>query len=216
MLSDETIEQQERLAAIGLRSAEAARAQALAEFDLARGRLARREQAQGMIALEEIESAREQVRIAQAALERAEAELARARLALEQARRDAAALRLRAPIDGVVAARWRDPGEMLAPGEGLLRISGTGSRWVRFAVPPRIGRTLDEGRRVEVVLEDGAGPVVPAVVRHVAPEIDEASGTIFVEAEVVAQDAPADDQLWGGVLRVRLAAGGKGAPSPSS
>ena len=204
VLRDERTEQQLRLAEIGLRSAEASHQQARAELDLAESRLARREEAAAMVSREEIESAREQVRIARASLARAQAELERARLALEQARRDVAALRLTSPMDGVVAGRWRDPGDLLGPGDSLMRIAGRGSRWVRFAVPPAMGRSLAAGDRVQVVLEDGAGPAVPATVRHVAPEIDEASGMIFAEAEIDATPG-GDDSRWGGVLRVRLA-----------
>ncbi|GAB4369688.1 MAG: hypothetical protein Kow0062_03780 [Acidobacteriota bacterium] len=201
-LRDDEIEQGVRLAEVGLRAAEAAREQAVAELDLAAARLARREEARGMVALEEIESAREQVRIARAALARAEAELERARLALAQARRDRDALRVRTPVDGQVAALWSARGDVLAPGAGVVRIAGSGTRRVRFAVPPSVGRRLAAGVAVRVVLEDGAGPAVPAVVSSVAPEIDEASGMVFAEAEIAPNADPGGDARWGGVLRV--------------
>lgn len=183
-----------------LASAEAARGEALLLVADAR-RQAERERelveqgASSTDASERAELALEQAladsRGASASVAERRAELARADAAL-------ASTRLLAPFAGRVAAWHVRAGEHVDAGAAIVRLAALDELWVRFAVPVDELGGVRVGARVEVVLEPSAR-VVPATIRHVAPELDLASQMMFVEAELDAGSATA-----GQACRVRL------------
>jgi RND family efflux transporter MFP subunit len=134
---------------------------------------------------------------AQTVLDAAKSDVNRKRAALEAAiaRRSAEAVRaqivsdqvantgLRAPFDGTVAERYRDPGNRVEAGGRIVKIVGNGNMRLRFAVPVDVAKTLKIGSRVSATVETVSAPI-SAVIKQVPPAQDPASGLIFVEAEL--------------------------------
>ena len=90
---------------------------------------------------------------------------------------------IRAPFDGVVAARYVDPGAVVGPGKPVVRLVGQTAPRVRFAIPEdRAGDVrLQAPVKVEVRTH---GLSLPGVVAHVAPEVDAGARVIFAVADV--------------------------------
>lgn len=127
---------------------------------------------------------------------------AAARLAAARARLDAVALRLarteiKAPDDGVIAARSAAVGSLTTAGQELFRLIRGGRLEWRAAVPSAdLGRIVGGG---PVRITGPGGATVDGKVRQVAPAVDPATrnGTVFV-------DLPA-----GGALRAGMFARGE-------
>lgn len=81
----------------------------------------------------------------------AELELARARLRTVEA--DLASLTVKSPIDGVVARRMVEPGEVVQPGQGLVQVVETGKTWVVANLEEGQLGGLQEGQAVEVSVD---------------------------------------------------------------
>jgi RND family efflux transporter MFP subunit len=109
---------------------------------------------------------------------------------------------LRAPFAGVVAARYADPGANVSQTKPVIRLVSD-DRFIRFAVPEEHGSTVHIGQEVSAVV-DSQKLLGSGVVEKVAPEVDSASGTIFVEASL-NEGAKLKNQLpSGSVARVLL------------
>lgn len=91
------------------------------------------------------DQAREQVTILETGPRREKIDAQRAQLAQAEAavrviEATLAAMTIRAPFDGVVTVRHREPGEIVAAGSPVLTIMNPDDRWVRIYVPEtRIG-----------------------------------------------------------------------------
>jgi RND family efflux transporter MFP subunit len=143
----------------------------------------------------------------------ATAEERRARL--EQLRQMMSEAKMRAPFDGIVAARYFDSGAHLRTGVPLLRLVGKGSIRVRFAVPEAEAKSLKLAAHVAIdwdpspssgTASGGSSSIdkkkqLDAVIDRIAPEVESASSSVFVEAEV---EASAEMALAGRVVRVRM------------
>lgn len=101
--------------------------------------------------------------------------------ALEAARAEAAvALRaIRSPVDGVVAARLRHPGEHV-DGDALLRVVTLDPLYVEAVLPMHLFGRVRPGMRARVVPEFAAFPSAEAQVEVVDPLGDAASGTFGI------------------------------------
>jgi RND family efflux transporter MFP subunit len=108
---------------------------------------------------------------------------------LARARRTADETTIRAPFAGVVSRRYLDPGAAVGPGTPVVRLVSDDRSVVRFAAPEAAVRDLGVGTAVLVHAEGGAAR---ARVERVAPEVDAASRTVFIEARL---DAPDDIRL---------------------
>ncbi|MBX3187581.1 MAG: HlyD family efflux transporter periplasmic adaptor subunit [Labilithrix sp.] len=111
---------------------------------------------------------------------------------------------LRAPFAGIVAARYGDVGAFVRPGQPVLRIIATSDLRVRFAVSEEQARKVAVGHAITVSVDER---LLSAVVETVAPEVEPASRTVFVEGSLrgAASDG-AVASLAGRVVRVRLGA----------
>ncbi|MDD9936123.1 MAG: efflux RND transporter periplasmic adaptor subunit [Myxococcales bacterium] len=89
---------------------------------------------------------------------------------------------IRAPFAGVLVARFVDPGDVVVPGQVVLRVI-TEDHYVRFALPADQGSTLSEGDRVRVLDAEG-GPSLAGVVSDVRPEVDAAAHMVFARARL--------------------------------
>jgi len=111
---------------------------------------------------------------ARAALEAARARRVAAERELDRARTRLSYAEIRAPFDGVVAARLADPGDLAVPGRPLLRLVRDGGVRVRVAVPEELLTRISKGSpAVLTPAAPGAEPFTAAVSRvfpAVAPD----------------------------------------------
>lgn len=141
-------------------------------------------------------AARGRLSSAAATAEERRAHVAQLRAFLEEAT-------LRAPFDGTIAARYYEPGGQVRGGSSILRIVGGGSVRSRFAVPENETGRVQLGSRVALEWE---GNRREAVVDRISPEIESASGTVFVEAALDnGQDKLDAAALSGRIIAVTLA-----------
>jgi RND family efflux transporter MFP subunit len=112
---------------------------------------------------------------------------------------------IRAPFEGSVAARFVDPGAMVAAGTALVRLVSVGDALLRFAVPEADAQAMRVGRNVVATAERGDMGPWQAVIVKAAPEIDAASRLRVVEAKVNAFTGQTDGAVFGSIVAVRLA-----------
>jgi RND family efflux transporter MFP subunit len=173
------------VAEIDVRAARQALALAESALTDAEQRLARRSNLEaGVLSQEELSNAKVLV------LER--------RARVEELRAALSDARLRAPFDGVVAARFLDTGAMAAPQRPVVRLLGSDQPRVRFAIPEaQAGRVL-VGDQASVQVKTIERPLA-AVVESVAPEVDSAARAIFAVAKVTGP-AGVTERLSAGLL----------------
>ena len=94
--------------------------------------------------------------------------------------------RIRAPFDGVVAARMVDPGSMAAPGVPLLQVEGAGALQLVVGVDESVIGKLHRGMKIAVHV-DGAGDADQfGSVGEVLPVADAASHSFQVKIDLPA------------------------------
>jgi RND family efflux transporter MFP subunit len=140
----------------------------------------------------EAERKRVEALLARGAVTPREAEDARARAAAAHAAREAArdALSyavLRAPFDGVVAARPASLGDVVTPGRPLLELEGRAGLEVKAALDEVLLALARPGRAVSARV-DGLTEPVPATLRAISPAGDPATHRFEARADLA--DAP--------------------------
>lgn len=123
-----------------------------------------------------------------AAAAAAQGEANAARAALVVARNQAGYTQLRAPRDGVIAARQAEAGQVVAAGQPVFQLAADGGREVAFAVAENAVRSIRPGQEAAVELWSDPGRRLAARVREVAPAADPATRTYAVRA-TLAGDA---------------------------
>ncbi len=118
----------------------------------------------------------------------AQAQVDAARANLDVAGNQAAYTRLRAPSDGVIAARSAEAGQVVGAGQAVFVLAVDGARDVAFAVPEGVVTAIKPGQPVLVELWSQAGQRWPGRVREVSPAADPASRTYAVRVTVEAPD----------------------------
>lgn len=182
------VQQDLGMARASLRAAKAEVQRIESQVREAETRYSRRSGLPDIFSREEVEAARMEQETAQATLEAAQARVTEQETQVEQLRNRLQRTEIRAPFAGTVALRYLDPGATVLPGTPVVRLLGTEELVVRFAVPPEEVDSLGVGDALDVALgEDGLR--APAIVQHIAPEIDGPSQMIFIEARL---DAPQD------------------------
>lgn len=109
----------------------------------------------------------------------ASGQLAAQRVDLLRKQQQLEALRIRADVDGTIALHYRAAGELLRPGDPVVRLVSD-EVLVRVAVPEREVGRLHVGTRLRFVAAGDATELI-AVVDHIGPEVD-AAGYVLVEA----------------------------------
>jgi multidrug efflux pump subunit AcrA (membrane-fusion protein) len=104
------------------------------------------------------------------------------RAGLERDLARAAKQLVRAPFDGVIAARFLDVGDFVGAGQPLARVVDD-TRFVRFALPADVHARIQTGATVRV-LANGSELALTASVVDVDPELDAAAGLGFVRARL--------------------------------
>jgi RND family efflux transporter MFP subunit len=104
---------------------------------------------------------------------------------------------LTAPDDGWVEQRLAEPGEVVAPGQPVLRVSGRGKGFVvRASLPDRDVLGLAVGQPAEVEIDARPGAVVPGTVSEIARTAARGTGTYTVEVRL---DPARSGDLLGGL-----------------
>ena len=83
--------------------------------------------------------------------------------------------RLTAPIDGIIAIKSVNVGDMVMPGQQLFTIEGNGAKVVDVYVPEELFKTVKIGMPIDVRSTDISVGSVQAVVIEIAPYITESS-----------------------------------------
>jgi len=169
-------------------------------LETARDKADRMDRASAAYSIGDVQAARSEARKAEAELAKLRANIAvdHASLRRELARADKQILR--APFDGVLAARWVDAGDFVSGGTALARVMDD-ARFVRFAVPADEHGRLLVGRELAVALSDGA-PMLHAKLANVEPELDAAAGLGFARAKLDPVAAAAAGLLPGARVHV--------------
>ena len=87
------------------------------------------------------------------AIDEARAALERAKALLDDAKVDMQDGQMLSPVDGIVAKRSVDPGEVVDPGQGLFQIVENGRTWVVANLEEQDISGLQEGQRVDIRLD---------------------------------------------------------------
>ncbi len=167
------------LAQAQLRQAEASRASAQAQLDLAEDQFRRQEPLyrDSIISALEFESVRTQVASARAQIAQADAGVA-------QAREQLARTRVIAPFSGVVERHLAERGEQVAPGTPVVRIVATGVVKVTAGVPERYAGDIRVGSPAVITPQAYGLPPLRGQLSFVGQTIDAQNRTFPVEMMV--------------------------------
>jgi multidrug efflux system membrane fusion protein len=116
---------------------------------------------------------------------------------------------LRAPRDGVIAARQAEAGQVVAAGQTIFVLAADGSREVAIALPESTIGNFHVGQPALVELWNAPGKRLPARIREIAPAADPQARTYA--ARVTLLDGSAVD--LGQSARVYLQGTATAAPS---
>jgi RND family efflux transporter MFP subunit len=125
------------------------------------------------------EQAEAKVKQAQAAAKEAGALFAQAQRSLEQSV-------VSAPVAGIVASRFVDPGNEVRLGEPIVRLVAPGTPWIRFGVPTHLRDRISVGDEVTFTSVDGKQEF-QVTVSHLAPDVDPLSELVLGEASLTRE-----------------------------
>lgn len=114
-----------------------------------------------------------------AAIDRVKAQIASIDIDIEKSE-------LKAPFDGVVAARSIDEGAVIAAGTPILTVLEDGHRQLRVGLPPEVAATLDDTKSYQVQTRAGA---VPARLYASRPDLQSATRTVTALFDVKTDEA---------------------------
>ena len=181
-----------------LAAAAAAARAARVESSSAKERAERYEKHAEAISGEERINAASQSKVSAARASEASARVDQLRVLVERAA-------IVAPFDGVIAARYVDPGALVTPGQPIARLISGDDLWVRFAIPEDQAGAVKVKSCVEVRVEAQEVPAL-GLVEMVAPQVDTELRMLVVEAQLQVPDA------WKQGLQAGLAARVQPAP----
>jgi RND family efflux transporter MFP subunit len=185
-----------------------------AEVDLveARDLLTRLESIQAGVSDRALVAARAREQQARAALDQARAGTSVTEADLGQELTRSGKHTIRAPFDGIVVARFVDPGALVVPGQVVVRVI-TDDYYVRFALSPEAAREQQVGSVVRVELSGDAAEL-RAEVSDIQPEVDSAAQLVFARARLQVDPASASAVIPG--MRVRVWAVAEPALAPAA
>jgi HlyD family secretion protein len=99
-------------------------------------------------------------------------------------------LEIRAPFDGVVAHRYAEVGERVAPGQPLLEILSGNRLYVSAPIDERDAGRLREGMTVRITVDSYPNVVWTSRLSRLAPVVEEAeeqNRTMEIEAEIAPE-----------------------------
>jgi membrane fusion protein (multidrug efflux system)/multidrug efflux system membrane fusion protein len=174
-----------RVAEATLKTASVEQALAAVELSEAEERLARSTalSAAALASGEDLATARYQQQRTATRVEAARAQLAERQTQVDRLHKENEDAVVRAPFDGIISARYADPGANVTASTPIVRIISARDFIVRFAVPERQIAAVPVGSRARVRVGDRS-EILQGTVERIAPEIDAASHMVFVEARL--------------------------------
>ncbi len=169
----------DELARLELAQAVAAEHEAVADLDDAKRRAA---EARRLVADKTFPES--EARSREALVERSEATLERRRAERAYAAAKLARHALKAPFDGVIAARNADPGERVDTDSEVLVLVATDRLELDLAVPQGYFQRVDVGTPVSLALDALPGRAIEARVKRVVPVSDPDARTFVARAEI--------------------------------
>ncbi|HEY0333346.1 MAG TPA: efflux RND transporter periplasmic adaptor subunit [Stenotrophomonas sp.] len=134
----------------------------------------------------------------------AQSQVEAARSTLEVARNQQAYSRLVAPVDGVIASRQAEAGQVVAAGETVFTLAADGAREIAIALPESGIEHFAVGQPAEVELWNHPGRRLAGTIREIAPAADSQTRT-YATRVALAPEALSAVEL-GQSARVYLAA----------
>ena len=92
---------------------------------------------------------------------------------------------IRAPINGVISARYIKLGNTITVGEPVFRVTSVEPLVAYLFVPEREYRKISPGQPVRIDIDALGGEQVPTAVTRVSPRIDAETGTFKVTIEIL-------------------------------
>ncbi|HEV8136404.1 MAG TPA: HlyD family efflux transporter periplasmic adaptor subunit [Pyrinomonadaceae bacterium] len=142
------------------------------QVDVARGSLlmAKANLSNAAMRTSQATAIRQQILQAQSEISAAQAEEEHARAKLKEVQADRADLQIVAPIEGTVATRAAEPGEVVAAGTPLVTVVDLNAVYLRGFIPEgEIGR-VRTGQTARVYLDSAPGKPLEAIVTRIDPE----------------------------------------------
>lgn len=128
-----------------------------------------------------------------AAATAAQGQVNAARAQLDVASNQAGYTQLRAPQDGMIAARFAEAGEVVGAGQPVFSIAADGGREVAIALPETRIREFRVGQPVVVELWSAPGQRLPGAIREIAPAADPQARTYAARVNLLGDAAKAVD-----------------------
>jgi HlyD family secretion protein len=148
------------------------------------------------VSRDELDKATEALAIAESESSRAEAALAEGRRALIVTERthefqktrllDA---RIKAPFDGLIVRRDRDPGDVVVPGSPVLSLISTDELWINAWVDETEMSRLQAGQVAKVVFRSEPETTLPGKLVRLGKEADRETREFVVDVEVLTLPA---------------------------
>jgi RND family efflux transporter MFP subunit len=208
-IDDRNLRDEQAAARAALHALVADRGKATSELEEARERRARSERLSHVLSEEELARVRYEEKYAASRLEATRARLEEQATRVVILERSLGEAQVRAPFDGLVAARYVAPGAIVSAGAPILRLVSAGKVLVRFAIPEALGARVRVGMAIAVEVE---GATLRGTVDELSPEVDAASRMIVAEAHVEVPAGLADMALAGRAARVQVIAAGAEEP----
>ena len=92
---------------------------------------------------------------------------------------------VRAPFDGVVTVRHREPGEIIPAGSPVLSVLNREDRWVRIYVPETRIAAVRLGLKAEITTDTYRGKKYEGAVAQIASEAEFTPKTVQTQEERV-------------------------------
>lgn len=131
-----------------------------------------------------LRSAEHQVHAMAARVKEATASVERAEASRDVATATEEFLRITAPFDGLVTEKLVEPGNMVSPGQPLVRVEDTRSFRVEVRMDEARAAGLTDGQPVEVVLGAGVGPALAGTISEVSRAVRTDDRTALVKVTV--------------------------------
>ncbi|PTQ13594.1 efflux transporter periplasmic adaptor subunit [Sphingomonas oleivorans] len=120
--------------------------------------------------------------VARAQYQDAQTILAQARAARDAASFDSRSTRLVSPVSGVVLARSAQAGEVVSPGQAIIRVADEASPLlIRVPLPDREAARIRPGAEARVTIDALPGAPLAGRVRRIGRQADARTGTVMVE-----------------------------------
>jgi HlyD family secretion protein len=142
---------------------------------------------------EALDRATEGLAVAEAGLSRAEAAIAEgqkehiaAEKTLDYQRARLADAEIRAPFDGLIVRRHRDPGDVVVPGSAILTLISTNELWITAWVDETAMSNLHAHQKARVVFRSEPDRSYPGTVARLGKEADRETREFIVDVRVLA------------------------------